>query len=297
MNVRLRENKTPASKQQLVSQLADVTWDEIKYPIVVKPAVGGMGSLGVSICYSRSDIERYFEELSQKKWSFGFKPTEFLLEEYLNGEEYVVDMVAWKGKYFPIGIYFAAKEIYGDHKICRYRNFLPHETVLAKELFSYGSIVLKNLDVQYGMMHLECMNTKEGLRLIELNPRVSGSSGMLNYFSKLMTGTDQAETFINLFEGNSPSPIAGSSKQLAEGVLFYLQNFGFKYNRVEEELFKQLPSYQKHIVRIPVQLKPSYPISLLDTVAFVILTHSSKTQVEKDLATLMQWEADGAFFK
>lgn len=297
MNTRLRDNDTPATKQLLVSNIKEIKWSELEFPLVVKPAEGGMGSVGVSICYSPEELKEYFKTLNQKKWGYCFTPDNFLLEELLIGDEYIIDMVAWNSQYHLIGIYYAAKETHGAHKICRHREFLPYEHSIAKQLREYCSTVLKNLDVRYGMMHLECIITADGPRLIELNPRVSGVSGMLNYFAEALTGIDQASHFIKLMQYKGGLPDENKTIPTKHGIVFYLQNFGFKYDGINENLFTELASYRRHLVRIPCQLEKSYPTNLLDTVAFVILADDSRDQIEMDLKKLKNLEAAGAFFK
>lgn len=297
MNQRLHANNTPASNQQVVTNAEDIDWAQVEYPVVVKPAEGGAASVGVYICLSREEVEEYFATLDQKNWMYQFKPNQFLVEEYLLGEEYIADMVAWDSQYFLIGVYSSVKDLHGAHKICRYRELLSHDDPVVAELFPYCCKVLENLDVRYGIMHLECIVTAEGPRLIELNPRVSGSAGMLNYFAEALTGNDQAATFINCFQSQKALPAMKQYNKNGEGALFYLQNFGFSYSSINEKLFTELESYHYHEVKIPQQPKPRYPENLLDTVAFVILAHPSSDQVARDLQQLREWEKAGEFFK
>lgn len=296
MNLRLRKNKTPSTRQILVNYVNDISWDNLEFPLVVKPTEGGTASIGVHICNTSRELEHYFATINQKQWGY-FPPTSFLLEEFLIGDEYVIDMVAWEGKYHLIGIYYAEKRIYQSHKICHHREFMHHDHPQAKELYAYCSRVLKNLDVQYGMMHLECMMTKNGPRLIELNPRVSGVSGMLNYFSEAMIGCDQASLFIRLFKQESQSISNTFPSHKKHGVVFYLQNFGFQYSKIREQLFKSLLSYRKHLVKIAHAPIRTYPANLLDTVALVLLVHESPEQVEQDLTYLKRLEITGELFE
>jgi biotin carboxylase len=296
MNQRLIENKLSAAKQHLITNISEVNCLNQSYPLVIKPAQGGGASIGVAICKNAEELENYCKNAHKIEWAYGMTPQNFLIEEQLLGEEYIIDIVAWNQKYYLIGIYYAHKEPFGTTKVCRHREYLSHHAIKAKQLYNYCSEVLKSLDVQFGMMHLECIFTKNGPVLIELNPRVSGVSGMLNYFSKYLIEQDQADLFIKLltienFEFNL------KSIQPKEGVVFYLQNFGYKYSRVKEELFKSVVSYQKHLVKIPIQKEPTYPSNLLDTVAFVILGSTSRNQIENDLAQLKKLEAEGAFFE
>jgi len=295
MNERLCKNGTLAAKQRVIVDSNQLDLEGFDYPVVVKPAEGGGGSIGVAICNSLEEIKHYFNTLDKQRWAHCYIPDEFLLEELLIGDEYIIDMVVWDSKCYLIGIYYAQKELHGAHKICRHREFLNHDDPIAIALFEYCSVVLDNLDVQYGMMHVECMVTKNGPVLIELNPRVSGVSGVLNYFSDALIGYDQASLMIQLMQSQEAiKPMQPTSKY---GVVFYLQNFGHKYDKINEGLFKTVPSYLRHIVKIPQQLEKSYPQNLLDTVAFVILVNDSEQEVNRDLARLKALETEGAFFE
>ena len=296
MNERLQANATYAAQQIPITDSQDVDYNQFLFPVVVKPAEGSGASMGVAICNTPQEVSTYFDALHTQKWAHCYVPNEFLMEELLVGDEYIIDMVAWNGVFHLVGIYYAQKELFGSHKICRHREFLNHENPIAQELFDYCSQVLHNLDVRYGMMHLECMYTKNGPVLIELNPRVSGVSGTLNYFAEAMIGYDQASLLIQLLKTNGqhvPKPPAIKK----HGVVFYLQNFGFTYNQINEGLFRDVPSYLWHLVKIPKQTMPSYPSNLLDTVAFVILVNDSEEQLRTDLAALKALETEGKFFE
>lgn len=296
MNEQLRINGTASAKQKVIADTTNLDLSEFEYPVVIKPAEGTGGSIGVSICHSIDEVKQYFNTLDKQKWMHCYVPDEFLVEELLIGDEYIIDMVAWDSKFYLVGIYYAEKELYDSHKVCRHREFLAHDDPVATELSEYCSKVLTNLDVQYGMMHLECMYTKNGPILIELNPRVSGVSGALNYFSEALIGYDQASLFIEMFKAEAATNKI-MPKMKNYGVVFYLQNFGYKYDKVNEHLFKSVPSYLRHIVKIPHQPEVSYPRNLLDTVAFVILVNDSEEAVRRDLEELKLLEAKGAFFE
>lgn len=298
MNERLRLAGLRAAKQKVIADISDIKSSDIiglEYPIVVKPSEGGGGSIGVSICSSLEEIQDYFRTINEQKWAHCYVPKEFLLEELLIGNEFIVDMVAWGSNFYLIGIYYAQKEVFGPYKICRHREFLRHDDPIAIALFEYCSNVLKSLDVQYGMMHVECMYTENGPVLIELNPRVSGVSGVLNYFAEALIGCDQGTSLIGLL--NSSKDMLTQPCTAKHGVVFYLQNFGFNYHRINEELFKSVPSYLRHLVKIPSQLEKTYPKNLLDTVAFVILVGDSEQEVMRDLNHLKTLEASGVFFE
>ena len=70
---------------------------EIKYPLVLKPAVGFL-SLGVYTIYTKDDFDEAIAEIqkNEQKWSENFpaaviKKSCYILEEYIPGKEYAVD--------------------------------------------------------------------------------------------------------------------------------------------------------------------------------------------------------------
>ena len=297
MNERLCKDGLYAAKQIVVSDANEINEIDLNYPIVVKPSEGGGGSIGVLICNSLQEIQEYFNTISEQKWAHCYVPQEFLLEELLIGKEFIIDMVAWDSKFYLIGIYYAQKELFGAHKICRHREFLKHDDPVALALFEYCSKVLQSLDVKYGMMHVECMYTENGPVLIELNPRVSGVSGILNYFAEALIGYDQGTLLLQLLNSSENVVVQPRPSFAKYGVVFYLQNFGFSYHEINEEFFKSVPSYLRHLVKIPQQVEKKSPTNLLDTVAFVILVGDSEHQVMNDLNHLKSLENSGAFFE
>jgi isocitrate dehydrogenase len=140
------------------------------------------------------------------------------------------------------------------------------------------------------------MLTKDGPRLIELNPRVSGVSGMLNYFSEELTGNDQASQLIKFMNNHKNSINEKQDIPEKYGIIFYLQNFGFSYNGINESLFYSLGSYKKHLIKIHTQKEKKYPENLFDTVGFIILSNDSKKDVLLDVEKLRKWESTGEIY-
>lgn len=295
MNLQLQKNGTAAARQQVVDNISQIDWNSLKFPLVVKPAEGGMGSVGVSICNTPTMLHRYFTDISRQRWGYGFAPDHFLLEELLIGQEYAVDMVVWKKNYDLVGVYSVDKITHRSHPIPHVRRHCPLESEAARTLAEYCKAVLSNLDVSTGMMHLECMITSAGPRLIELNPRVSGAHGILNYCSEILNGLDQANVLISHFEGENVA-----RKQISHpekyGAIFYLQNFGFTYTRVYEEIFQSLPTYHRHWLNRPSQADAKFPENLFDTVAYIFLVSESKEQLEQDLQKISKLEKSGLCF-
>ena len=62
-----------------------------------------------------------------------------------------------------------------------YKDILSDKDDVAIETRLYVKQCLEALDCHFGFSHTEIIYTKNGFRLIEMNPRISGAHGSSNY--------------------------------------------------------------------------------------------------------------------
>jgi hypothetical protein len=75
-----------------------------RMPIVLKPADSG-GSDGVKLCHTVEEAEAHFHQLLQAQRRLGVKGGAVLCQEYLKGEEYVIDCVSSAGEHKVINVW------------------------------------------------------------------------------------------------------------------------------------------------------------------------------------------------
>merc|ERR1719326_2737352 len=111
MQERLREMGIRAIHQLFSSDIDEIlAWQAQwgKWPIIVKPAMSG-GTDGVHWCHSEEDVRRAHEAECGKLNVNGVVNDRLLVQEYLDGPEYIVDCVSHEGKHVLSGIWIYKK--------------------------------------------------------------------------------------------------------------------------------------------------------------------------------------------
>lgn len=153
-------------------------WSPSPYRAVVKP-VEGAGSDGVSICDSRDGVVAAYRALEGTKNVLGLTNYSVLLQEYLAGEEYVVDTVSRDGVHKCVALWKYDKRVYNGAPVVYYGMQLlaiDSEPRLA-EMVGYTASVLDALGIRHGCCHTEIMLVERGPVLVEVNCRIHGGEG------------------------------------------------------------------------------------------------------------------------
>lgn len=140
-------------------------------PCVIKPA-DGFASLGVRICHTKEDYERYRHELTG----------DAMLEEYVAGEVYHVD-----GAYNEDGI-VSVPHVYINNCWDHYVKGWPvgsvgvDDPVLKQRLVDFTRDVVKALPLKEGVYHMELIRTPgDELVFVEIGGRVGGGECYRNF--------------------------------------------------------------------------------------------------------------------
>ena len=217
----VRESGANACTQSLVTGAAQVErvlkgWPMTSgaFKAVVKPC-SGAGSDGVTICNSKQDVRDAFLKLDGTRNVLGLTTYEVLVQEYLVGDEYVVDTVSRDGVHKCVAIWKYDKRVFNGSPVVYY-GARPHAATLSRRLQSqpipgcnprrpgcnrtaprtpgmrflaiddepelqgmvdYTLGVLATLGIENGCMHSEIKLEPRGPVLIEVNCRVHGGEG------------------------------------------------------------------------------------------------------------------------
>ncbi|MGE7388629.1 ATP-grasp domain-containing protein [Streptomyces sp. NPDC004126] len=165
--------------EQLKSRDADalVRWAEEagRYPVVVKPLNSAAGD-GVFICTDAEAVRAAAEGILGTETIYGDTNTEALAQSYLQGTEYVVDMVSYGGRRYVCGVWEYEKRLLPSG-----RNIYDRERLLAAdegpapELTAYVEKALDALGVRFGPTHAEVIVTPQGPALVEVGTRIAGN--------------------------------------------------------------------------------------------------------------------------
>ena len=169
-----------------------VQWAEEagRFPVVVKPLNSAAGD-GVFICTDAHEVRDAADGILGTETIYGDTNTEVLVQSYLQGTEYVVDMVSYGRRRYVCGVWEYAKRLLPSG-----RNIYDRERLLAadegpaRELIAYVEEALDALGIRFGPTHAEVIVTPEGPALVEVGTRIAGN--MHPGFHNVCAGGNQA---------------------------------------------------------------------------------------------------------
>ena len=161
-----------------------------KYPVVVKPLTSA-GTDNVSVCRNAGEVRQAAAEVLDTSTIFDDPNTEVLVQSYLEGTEYVVDMVSVNGRRYTCGVWEYRKKLHGMYNIYDTEALLPHDEHPVPELIAYVDKALSALGIDHGSSHAEVMMTPDGPALVEVGARTAGN--MQPDFHNECLGGNQAD--------------------------------------------------------------------------------------------------------
>ena len=141
--------------------------------VVVKPEFAAR-SEGVSFCGSADDVSRAFLASIGRRNLFGLINSELVIQEYLAGDEFIVNTVSVGGEHFVTDIWVGVDEDEEQISTDLYADLLEPGDERHTTLRSYVVEVLDCLGINTGPAHVEVRLTARGPVLIEIGARLSG---------------------------------------------------------------------------------------------------------------------------
>lgn len=205
MRLLLDDANLPNPKYKIATDWNDVlsSAQEIGYPFVMKP-VDLASSAFVRKIKNLEELTEAYNDL--EKFPLNFRQQQrnllYLLEEYMVGDEFSIESVTYNGETTIIGI--TDKSITGEPFFIEDGHMFPASLDIDQQV-AIKDFVLKSLEAvgfDHGIAHTEVKLTKQGPRLVEINPRIGG-----NYIIELVeivTGINLLHTLISLSLGEEP---------------------------------------------------------------------------------------------
>ena len=178
----------------------------VGFPAVLKP-ISGMDSFATYLVKDMDTLrERYnqtitgakehlrtsgvhSDDLSELIWSRGFDMT---LEEFLDGEEFDVEVVLSEGQIMYASVLRDLPQPYMKETGSQMPPDFPQEK--QDEMIAFTEQVLRALEFVNGSFHVEVKYTSNGPRLIEVNARIGG--GPIYEMHKKVWGVDLVEQYL-----------------------------------------------------------------------------------------------------
>ncbi|BEL03194.1 ATP-grasp domain-containing protein [Actinoplanes sichuanensis] len=176
MMERLRERGLRATRTAVVRTATelDQVLADFPFPLVVKPR-DSAGSDGCRVCADPEQARAAFGQVIHERNLMGRTNDAVLVQEYLDGPQFIVNTVSVGGRH-TLGELYAAhidRQVGGAPV---FRHMISARTLDGpdKELVGYVFDCLDALGVSEGAAHTEVRRTPDGPCLVEVNARVMG---------------------------------------------------------------------------------------------------------------------------
>jgi biotin carboxylase len=192
-----------------VTQLLATTWDEVSdwletwtpdpYKLIVKP-VDSAGSDGVTLCVNANEVKTAFDSIFGKVNGLGKINTAVLVQEYLEGLEYVVDIVSRDGKHKVVAVWvYDRRESNGAGFVLYGQRLLTTLNPRCKAIAEYQKLVIDALGIKNGPTHGEVKWFKNEPVLVEVGARLHGGEGLWKIIEDESNGYNQVQVTIDSY--------------------------------------------------------------------------------------------------
>lgn len=249
----LRSNGMRVAKTWYVDSLSDMDDSKILFPCILKP-IAGAGTMRTKFINSQKELDDFFNE------STNLLQQDFLLEEYLSGQEFILDGWIINGdiKFHSLGKYRipCIEQVTSGENLIMYRCEEIDYPGLEADATAMAEEALNSLNYKTGLFHLEFFWNGEELIFSECAARRGGAA--IEEEIRISRGISLADASIDFCLGSAPSAITSTpildSKlerigsvhpKLPAGTLIDLPNMdvirktpGLKYSSIHTHLGK-----------------------------------------------------------
>ncbi|RII79660.1 ATP-grasp domain-containing protein [Pseudomonas monteilii] len=294
----IAEHGLDCAKQYMVStepELLDGLRRINTLPVVVKP-VDAMGSEDVRVCFDEHEALDAFGAILGKKNVVGVVNEAVLVQEFLDGEQYVVNAVSIEGKHRVTEMWREKRlNVRGGGNIYDYETMIPYEGKIQEKLISYTKKVLTALGIEEGPSHTEIIFTARGPVLVETGARMQGgiiSEPIIKAIGDShMTMTLKKYLDPLWFVRNIDAPY--HMTKISRVVNLIMGRAGVVKENNCIKLLTTLPSFYM-IARTPsVGDYVKETVDLPSKVGHIYLMHEDLSQLETDYRKIREWEASG----
>jgi biotin carboxylase len=225
-----------------------------------------------------------------------------ICQEFLKGDEYVVDHVSRDGVHKTVMIWIYDKRPTNGAAFVYY-GMIPVDssTVQAQILIKYTREVLDALGLANGPTHAEIMMTSSGPCLVEMNCRAHGWMGGWVPLAKAMTGGYAQpgvalDSYLNA-EAFASIPDVTPSPFKATGQTVMLVSFfeGIVRSTPGYDRIRKLPSFVALQTDIVVGSKVERTVDLATAIGVLVLANAHEKELRMDLRVVRTMEKEGLF--
>jgi biotin carboxylase len=278
-----------------VSEAIEWLNSENIWPAVLKPLASG-GADSVRKCVNESQVKQAFSEILGSDNYFGLENEAVLVQECIDGIEYVVDTISSRGRHHTTNICRYEKEVIDGAFVYKKVEYFPPTGDLANALIQYNDQVLDALGIHIGPSHSEIYLTDEGPVVVEVGARVSGGKVgpmAVEHCSVVSPLNMIVDSYVNseAFDAAADRP-ADFVKEATCACLINRYSGKVKgFPGIEE--IKTLPSYYHHELFFRPGQEVGPTRDLFSATGWVLLANADRSQLEQDVESVYRLESEG----
>ena len=174
-------------------------WKPSPFKVIVKP-VDSAGSDDVTLCLSLKDVQNAFGNIMGKINGLGLVNRAVLVQEYLEGQEYIIDMVSRDGVHKTAAVWaYDRRAVNGAGFVCFGQRMMMIDDPHIRELVEYQKKVITALGIRNGPTHGEVKWFQGEPVLVEVGARCQGADGLWLSITNEALGYNQVQCTIESY--------------------------------------------------------------------------------------------------
>jgi len=282
-------------KAELMRRLEDLGG----FPVVVKPC-NSAGGDGLAICSSAEQALAAFQLIDQQPNLLREINSGVLVQEYLDGAQYVVNTVSMAGRHLLTDYYIQRIDLIPGRILSRHIRTKRRLTGEDKGIVGYAMACLNALGVREGAAHTEVRMTSRGPRLLEVNARLMGSVMEPDPYYVAFGYAPQdlvAERYATpeAFRARFDTPYA--PKRLLARSYLRAGGAGVLRRMRHIDHVRRLPGFHSALLLPKPGDRIGDPFLATASSGFVYFVHEDEVELDESLARLHEWEDARLFFE
>ena len=269
------------------------------WPLVIKPNDSGGGD-GFYVCNTEVELERAFLAVLGTKNIFDKVNEDVLIQEFVQGEEYVVNTISYNSKHYVDSIMKARKQQIDDGRLAYdFLELLPQEDVPELSYITkYTFSVLDALGIKYGPTHDEIIMSERGPIMIDCGARVMGTGIPPKCMTECL-GHSQVELTVLAYTNPKAflKYIDEPYKLRKHMLMVFLisRDEGIIDSLRYTEEIKKMSSFSYMHLSVSAGDVLKKTVDLPTSPGMIVLSHNDKDSMIEDYHRIRIWEDEGLF--
>mgnify|MGYP000856117804 CR=1 FL=1 len=259
---------------------------------VVKP-LDSAGSEDVYICETAEQVAQAAQRITGKNNRMHVRNHAALVQQFIEGPEYVVNTVSYEGQRWTTDIWKVHKRFRQGRNLYDYDDLCDPQHPDATACLNYTLQVLSAIEIVTGAGHTVLILSPDGPQLLETGARASGAANPPAI--RLATGADQLMLMRYAYAEPeklaSIQPVYSFRKHLRCVHAIASFNRPFSHRKLQAFL-SQLETFFSVVMKTAegAVLKPTEDVESCPAAFFLASDHPQ--QIERDYQLYRQWEMD-----